>query len=144
MKKRLILSRVVAIIAFLAYMVSLLFPYKLYVDTSIDGQITYSPSSIGYNSEYILFFVFFIPALVFILVRHTLVMKVFTTIVCFALFGISCVALSEDFSSEYSKPHVGFYLFFLGAFLFFLVAIYKLFIPVPIKKPKNSNLLDDF
>lgn len=147
MNRKLIITRVILILAFVLYLVSLLMPYKIYVETnplvihSVDTSYSGGP---GYDTEYILFFVFFIPALVFGLVRHTITMKALLLVFSVLLFGLACFVYSEDFSLNYSKPHVGFFLFFIGTVLFLAVAIYKLRIPVPKRKEKNLDLLDDF
>lgn len=147
MNRKLIITRVILVLAFVLYLVSLLMPYKVYVEMNPlaphDVDTSYSGGP-GYDTEYILFFVFFIPALVFGLVRHTITMKALLLVFSTLLFGFACFVYSEDFSLNYSKPHIGFLLFFIGTVLFLAVAIYKLSIPVPKRKEKNLDLLDDF
>ena len=147
MNKKLIITRVILILAFVMYLISLLMPYKIYQEVNpLAPQDTYRPYSggPGYDTEYILFFIFFIPALVFGLVRHTITMKALLLVFSVLLFGFVCFVYSEDFSPDYSRPHMGFFLFFISTVLFLAVAIYKIRIPVPNRKEKHLDLLDDF
>ncbi len=145
MPKRINIIRIIAVTAFVIYVVSLLFPYQYYRDYGYyEEGIRYYPSGKGYYSDYVLFLVFFIPVLVFLLVRHTLAMKAFSLIACSLLFVFACLAWSEDFSGEYSKPGIGFYLFLLSVVTLLILSVIKLRIPVPRRMRKNNELLDDF
>lgn len=144
MNRKLIITRVILILAFVTYLVSLLMPYKMYYEDDLQIVYTSYAGGRGYDTEYILFFFFFIPALVFGLVRHTITMKALLLVFSTLLFGLACFAYSEDFSPNYSGPHIGFLLFFISTVLFLAVAIYKVRIPVPKRKEKTLDLLDDF
>lgn len=145
MTKKLKITRIIAIIAFVVYLITMVLPYKSLVDVYDEfGTDTYHPAHYGYKSDYILFFVFFIPALVFMLLKHSLTMKILSFITAVLLFGFSVLTLYTDFYPDYSKPNIGFFLFLFSALLILIASIIKFPIQVPRKKYKQHELLDDF
>lgn len=145
MTKKLKITRIIAIIAFVVYLITMVLPYKSLVDVYGDfGADNYHPAHYGYKSDYILFFVFFIPALVFMLLKHSLAMKILSFVTAILLLGFSVLTLYTDFHPDYSRPNIGFFLFLFSALLIFLASVIKIPIQVPRKKDKQHELLDDF
>ena len=64
MNRKLIITRVILILAFVTYLVSLLMPYKMYYEDDLQIVYTSYAGGRGYDTEYILFF-FFLNLFVF-------------------------------------------------------------------------------
>lgn len=139
MTNKLKITRIIAIIAFVTYLITMILPYVSYV-----GDGTYYAMDYGYKSGYVLFFIFFIPVLLFILLKHNLAMKILSIITGTLLFGLSILIMYAAFPTDYSKPNIGFFLFLLAGLLMFVASIIKFTIEVPGKKDKQHELLDDF
>lgn len=144
MQKRLKITRIIAIIAFVMYLITMILPYKsvLYGYGEFETE-EYHSGHYGYKSDYIIFFVFFIPALLFMLLKHSVAMKILSFITAVLLFGFSVLVLYTDFHPDYSKPNIGFYLFLFSALLMLVASVIKFPIQVPRKKYKQHELLDD-
>lgn len=144
MQKRLKITRIIAIIAFVMYVITMILPYTSVKNYDDSGNFTYYPANYGY--EFVFFLIFFIPALLFMLLKHNLAMKILAIISTTLLFGLSILVMYVVFSlsHSYAKPNIGFYLFLLAGLLMFITSIIKLTIKMSGKKDKQYELLDNF
>lgn len=145
MTNKLKITRIIAISAFVIYSITMILPYSSNRDYDYKIKVTYYATDYGYDAGFFLFFIIYIPAFIFLLLRHNLAMKILSIITNTLLFGLSTALMYFIFfDSTYSKPNIGSYLFLLAGLLMFVASILKLTIKVPIKKPKQTELLDDF
>lgn len=145
MTNKIKITRIIAISAFVMFAFTMILPYSSNKHFDESGNVAYQSAHYGY--EFVFFFILFIPAVLFMLLKHNLAMKILTIISTTLLLGISILVMYVSFyffSRSVFKPNIGFYLFLFSGLLMFVASILKLTIKVPIKKPKQTELLDDF
>ncbi len=143
MDKKIKLTKILAIISFVIFVISLLLPYTKYRIYGIDPN-AFTPSGPGYKEEFVLLFVFTLPLLIFSLIRHSLFSRVICLIVSIIFFIVVLIFYNSNFKGDYQVPAIGFYMLIFVSLLFLAISILKMTIPVPIRKPKTNELLDNF
>lgn len=139
MKNKLQLSKILVIVAFFIFTISLLLPYQTDYDYDMNPIL---PNKSGLEDSFYMLYIFFAPLLVLFLLKHFQILRILCLLGAILLFCLVIFIYNINFN-DYYKANLGYYLMILASFIFVIAGTIKVTVPVQ-RKRITTDILDQF
>lgn len=139
MKNKLQLSKILVIVAFFIFTISLLLPYQTDYDYDMNPIL---PNKSGLEDSFYMLYIFFAPLLVLFLLKHFQILRILCLLGAILLFCLVIFIYNINFN-DYYKANLGYYLMMLASFIFVIAGTIKVTVPVQ-RKRITTDILDQF
>lgn len=139
MKNKLQLSKILVIVVFFIFTISLLLPYQTDYDYDMNPIL---PNKSGLEDSFYMLYIFFAPLLVLFLLKHFQILRILCLLGAILLFCLVIFIYNINFN-DYYKANLGYYLMMLASFIFVIAGTIKVTVPVQ-RKRITTDILDQF